>query len=170
MATYVFVANQLNLPRGLSNVTLSGTLNNGTTTFQTSTAILNVPYAWQARGPLAGYRGHFSAYKALSRIEARHPATVAIPSGNAMEVSQSANPAPGRTAKVDVSYAPVVHAARRPAERQAPRPVVSIKRAEAAAPDVVTKLPTLLRHSMNDFLGHVGVHTSAGRARARHAG
>jgi hypothetical protein len=169
MATYVFVANQLDLPKGLSNATLSGTLNNGMTQFQSSTAILNVPYAWKDRGGLARYMGHGGVYKSLSRIEARHPGTVAIPSGNATAVTRSANPAPGQTARLAVSYSPVVHAAGKHAET-AHRPVVSIKRAAPAATDVITKLPTLLRHSMNDFLGHLGVHASSGHARAGHAG
>jgi hypothetical protein len=169
MATYVFVANQLNLHKGLNNVTLDGTLTDGTT-FETSKAVLNVPYASQVRGPLARYMGHGGVYKSLSRIEARHPSTVSIPSTNAEAVTRSANPAPGRAAGLDVSYAPVVHTTGKQAERKAPRPVVSIKRAEAAATDVITKLPTLLRHSMNDFLGHLGLHTSSRPVRARHAG
>jgi hypothetical protein len=167
MATYVFVANQLNLPKGLSNVTLDGTLTNGTT-FETSKAVLNIPYASQARGSLTRYMGHGGVYKMLSRVEAKHPG-VAIPSSNATAVSRSANPAPGRTAKLEVSYAPAVHAAGRQ-EAKAPRPVVSIRRAESGGTDVVKKLPTLLRHSMNDFLNQVGGHSSPGRARARHAG
>src|SRR5262249_12416629 len=169
MATYVFVANQLHLPKGLSNVTLDGTLTDGTT-FQSSTAILNVPYASRVSGGLQRYMGRGGVYKMLSRVEAKHPGTVAIPSSNAMAVSRSANAAPGRTAGLRVSYAPEVHAAAKQAERPAPRPVVSMKRAKSAATDIVTKLPTLLRHSMNDFLGHVGGHSSPGPARARHAG
>ena len=60
-ATYVFVANQLHLPKGLSNVTLAGTLNNGVTKFDTSNAVLNIPYASQRQGsaaPLHGRRDH----------------------------------------------------------------------------------------------------------------
>ena len=73
-ATYVFVANQLHLPKGLSNVTLAGTLNNGTTMFSTSTAVLNIPYASQvAKGPLHRYMGGGTIYEALAKIEAKHP-------------------------------------------------------------------------------------------------
>jgi hypothetical protein len=170
-ATYVFVANQLHLPKGLSNVTLSGTLNNGTTTFKSSTAVLNIPYASQvAKGPLHRYMGGGTIYESLAKMEKRHPGTVAIPSSNAAAVSRSANREPGKSARLDVSYAPVLHSAKKGAPRTAARPVVSIKRAEAGSHDVVTKLPTMLRHSMNDFLNHVSGHAQRTRARARHAG
>lgn len=160
MATYVFVANQLHLHPGLNDVTLSGTLNNGMTKFQTSNVVLNVPYASQIKGNFAKYMGSGGVYKSLSRIEARHPGVV-IPSSNATAVSRSANPAPGKTARLKVTYAPVVHATGARAERsraepKAARPVVAIPKAHAGATDVVSKVPTLLRHSMNDFLHHVG--------------
>ncbi len=105
MATYVFVADQLHLPKGLSNVTLTGTLNNGVTTFDSSTAVLNVPYASQVKGPLHKYMGSGAGlYPRLSRIEAKH-AGVAIPSTSSVALSRSRNPAPGTTAKLQVSYA-----------------------------------------------------------------
>jgi hypothetical protein len=170
MATYVFVADQLHLPKGLSNVTLTGTLNNGLTTFESSTAVLNVPYASQIKGPLHRYMGNGAdLYQRLSRVESKNPG-VAIPSTNSVALSRSANPAPGRTAKLQVSYAPVVHAAGKETAREAPRPVVKIQRAGAAAAGAISKLPTLLRHSMSDFLDQVSSPSPAGRARAGHAG
>ena len=102
------MADQLHLPKGLNNVTLAGTLDNGVTTFVSSKAVLNIPYAASVKGPLHSYMGGGTIYKALSKIEAKHP-TVVIPSSNAKAVSQSANPAPGHLAKLKVSYAPVVH-------------------------------------------------------------
>lgn len=168
-ATYVFLANQLNLPKGLSDVTLSGTLNNGVTTFQSTTAVLNIPGASQVagRGALHHYMGGGTIYNALAKVEAKHP-SVAIPSSGSAAMTRSANPAPGKTARLEVSYSPVVHAA----GKATARPVVSIKKADAKAKtDVVSKVPTMLRHSMNEFLGHVtgrGAGTSS--ARARHAG
>lgn len=171
-ATYVFVADQLNLPKGLSDVTLSGTLDNGVTKFQSTSAVLNIPYASQvARGPLHHYMGGGTIYNALAKAEAKHP-SVAIPSSGAAAVTRSANRTPGQTAKLEVSYSPVVHAAGKEAVRTAARPVVSIKRADPSArTDVVSKVPTLLRHSMNDFLGNVtGQGANAQAARARHAG
>jgi hypothetical protein len=166
-ATYVFVANELHLAKGLNNVTLSGTLNNGTTKFTSSTAVLNIPYASQvARGPLHRYMGGGTIYEALAKLEKKHPG-VTITSSSASAVSRSANREPGNTAKLDVSYAPVVHSAKREAT---PRPVVSLKRAEASPTDVVTKLPTLLRHSMNDYLDHAGSQASRTKARAGQAG
>src|SRR5262249_1922361 len=106
-ATYVFVANQLHLPKGLSTVTLSGTLDNGTTPFTSSPAVLNIPYAAQvgARGPLHHYMGGGTIYKSLAKLEAKHPGAVAIPSSNATAASRSANREPGKTAQLAVSYA-----------------------------------------------------------------
>ena len=119
-ATYVFVADQLHLPKGLNNVTLAGTLDNGVTTFVSSKAVLNIPYAASVKGPLHSYMGGGTIYKALSKIEAKHP-TVVIPSSNAKAVSQSANPAPGHLAKLKVSYAPVVHSTGKATEAVADR-------------------------------------------------
>jgi hypothetical protein len=48
--------------------------------------------------------------------------------------------------------------------------VVKIERADAGAATASSKLPTLLRHSTDDFLDQVSSPESAGRARARHAG
>jgi hypothetical protein len=167
IATYVFVANQLHLHKGLNNVTLSGTLNNGEA-FTSSKAVLNIPYAASAKGPLHRYLGGGTVYGALSKAERKNPGVV-IPSTNAVAVSRSANPAPGKTAKLEVSYAPVVHSAGNEARQTAARPVVSIKRAEASV-NATSKLPTLLRHSMSDYLDRVDARSSRTTARARAAG
>lgn len=164
MDTFVFVADQLNLPKGLSNVTLTGTMDNGVTTFQSSTAVLNIPYASQAaRGPLHHYMGGGTIYKALAKIEAKHPGTV-ISSSGATAVSRSANREPGKTASLEVSYAPVIHTS----AKEAARPTVSIKKADSNSTDVVKKLPTLLRHSMNDYASRAAADTA--KARTRQAG
>ncbi len=180
-ATYVFVANQLPLHKGLNNVELQGTLNNGET-FQSSNTVLNLPYASSvAKGPLHRYMGGGTIYNALAKIEKKHPG-VAIQPTAAVAVTKSANAHPGETAKLAVSYAPVVHAtskkeAARPAARATPRPVVTIQKADHhARAAVVTKVPTLLRHSMNDFLHHVSGRSSTVATQttathhARHAG
>jgi hypothetical protein len=169
MATYVFVADQLSLPKGLNTVTIAGTLKNGVTQFTSSSAVLNIPYAANAKGPLHRYMGGGSIYKALSKIEAKHPGTVVIPSSDATAVSRSANRTPDKTAQVAVSYAPVIHSAGNDVARTAARPVVSIKKADPAA-DAKPKLPTLLRHSMSDYLNKVDEHSAPTRARTRHAG
>ncbi len=167
MATYVFVADQLHLKKGLDNVTLQGTLNNGVTQILSSNAVLNIPYAANARGPLHAYMGGGTIYRALSKIEAKHPGTVAIPSSNAQAVSVSANRAPGALAKVDVSYAPRIHSAgkRAAARVEAPRQVVSIPRADAHAhaADATPRLSIRLRHSMTDYLAHVDHRAARGR-------
>jgi hypothetical protein len=166
MATYVFVADQLHLPKGLSNVTLTGTLNNGVTTFSSSTAVLNIPYASQARGPLKTYMGHPAGlYPKLSKIEAKNPG-VAINTTTSVALSRSANSAPAGAARLNVSYAPVVQSA----AKEAARPVVKVERSQAARTDVISKLPTLLHHSMNDFLNQVRPQSAATRTNARRAG
>ncbi len=130
-ATYVFVADQLHLPPGLNNVTISGTLNDGEA-FTSSKAVLNIPNAARVSGPLHRYMGGGTIYKALSKIEAKHPGSVAIPSSNATAVSVSNNPAPHGLAKLKVSYAPVVSAASTSATKAAraekARTVVKIPR------------------------------------------
>jgi hypothetical protein len=170
MATYVFVADQLHLPKGLSTVTLTGKLNNGLTTFESSTSVLNIPYASQQKGRITKYMGNGAGlYQKLSQIEKRNPGVV-ISSPTSVSLSRSANPAPGRTAKLEVTYSPLVHAGGKEAARKAPRPVVKLHRTEAAATSLISKLPTLLRHSMNDFLNQWTPQSSAGRARTGHAG
>ncbi len=158
IATYVFVADQLHLPPGLNNVTLSGTLENGLTTFSSSRAVLNIPDAGRVSGPLHRYMGGGSIYRALSKIEAKHPGTVAIPSSNATAVSVSNNPAPHGLAKLKVSYAPVVstatNAGTKAARTEKARQVVSIPKRSEAGSEASSKLPTKLRHSMSDFLHH----------------
>jgi hypothetical protein len=164
-ATYVFVADQLKLPPGLDNVTLSGTLNNGVTQFSSTTAVLNIPNASRVTGRLHAYMGGGTIYRALSKIEAKHPGTVAISSSSATAVSVSHNPAPGGVAKLKVSYAPVLTARTSRSTPEAarvekPRQVISIKRAEGAA-EASPKLPTLLRHSLSEHLDHLGSASSA---------
>jgi hypothetical protein len=157
IATYVFVADQLHLPPGLNNVTLSGTLNNGLTTFSSSRAVLNIPDSARISGPLHRYMGGGTIYRALSKIEAKHPGTVAIPSTNATAVSVSNNPAPHGLAKLKVNYSPVVATASNSATKaghaEKARTVVKIHRTEAAS-EASSKLPTLLRHSMSEYLHH----------------
>jgi hypothetical protein len=159
-ATYVFVADQLHLHPGLNNVTISGTLKNGLTTFSSTKAVLNIPDAARVSGPLHRYMGGGSIYKALSKIEAKHPGMVAIPSSNATAVSVSTNAAPRGLAKLDVSYAPVVATSSHTAdgaraEKARTRPVVSIPKRTEGDSGPSSKLPTLLRHSMSDYLHHV---------------
>ncbi len=181
-ATYVFVANQLPLHKGLNNVDLQGTLSNGEA-FQSSNTVLNLPYASSvAKGRLHRYMGGGTIYNALAKIEKKHPGVVIQPTA-AVAVTRSANAHPGPNAKLAVSYAPVVHAtsrkeaARPAAARSTPRPVVTIQKADHHARSaVVTKVPTLLRHSMNDFLHHVSGRSAADATGApsahhtRHAG
>ncbi len=157
IATYVFVADQLHLPKGLSNVTLSGTLNDGEA-FTSSKAVLNIPNAARVSGPLHRYMGGGSIYRSLSKIEAKHPGTVDIPSSNATAVSVSNNPAPHGLAKLKVSYAPVVssgsNSATKAARAEKARPVVSIHKRTEAASETSSKLPTRLRHSLSEYLHH----------------
>lgn len=165
IATYVFVANQLNLPKGLQNVTLQGTLNNGVTTFESSRAVLNIPYASRAKGRLHAYMGGGTIYRALSKVEAKHPGTVAIPASNATAVTISRNAKPMGVTKLNVSYSPVISAVSRKATKAArgaePRQVVSIVKRSDAAAQPTSKLPTMLRHSMSDHLSHLASSHSA---------
>ncbi|MGP0064206.1 MAG: hypothetical protein ACLQGP_11480 [Isosphaeraceae bacterium] len=165
-ATYVFVADQLNLPAGLDNVTVSGTLKNGVTQFSSTTTVLNIPdSASKVFGRLHRYMGGGTIYHALSKIEARHPNTVPIASSSATTVSVSRNPAASGVAKLKVSYAPVLSASTakssaKAARAETPRQVISIQRADKDA-ETSTKLPTMLRHSLSEHLDRLD---SAGSA------
>jgi hypothetical protein len=166
-ATYVFVANQLDLPPGLDNVTLSGTLQNGVTKFTSTTAVLNIPNSGsKVFGRLHAYMGGGTIYNSLKKIEAKHPGTVAIPSSSAAAVSVSRNPNASGVAKLKVSYAPVLTASAgkatpKAARVETPRQVISIKRADGASQDASKKLPTMLRHSLSEHLDRLD---SAGSA------
>jgi hypothetical protein len=156
-ATYVFVANQLSLPPGLQTVTLAGALQNGMT-FQSSKTVLNIPDAARVQGPLFRYMGGGSIYRSLTRLEAKHPGTVAIPAARPTAVSISANPAPSGLARIKVNYSPVVagsKAAGKAARVDTPRAVIKIQRRDAAAGEA-SKVPTRLRHSMAEFLSQTG--------------
>ena len=165
-ATYVFVADQLNLPPGLDNVTLSGTLNNGVTKFSSTTAVLNIPNSGsKVFGRLHGYMGGGTIYRALSKLEAKHPNTVPITTSSATAVSVSRNPNASGVAKLKVSYAPVLTASSSKSTAQArvetPRQVISIKRAEGTPDDSSRKLPTMLRHSLSEHLDRLDAAGSA---------
>ena len=69
-ATYVFVADQLNLPAGLTTATLTGQLKTGQT-FVTQKDVLNITDSARAFGTLKKKMGNISIYRALAQIEAR---------------------------------------------------------------------------------------------------
>jgi hypothetical protein len=158
-ATYVFPADQLNLPRGLNNVSLSGSLKDGTP-FQSSRAALNIQDSARASGPLHRYLGGGSIYRSLAKLEAKHP-TVVIPSSGSSTKSASAKRTGHRPGQLRVNYAPVVVSSAKRAQHTAPRPVVSLNRGEAT-PATHSNIPTRLRHSMADYLGHATPASQAG--------
>src|SRR5262249_10839752 len=103
LATYVFRANELSLPKGLNTVTLAGSLLNSTTTFQSSRPVLNLPDSARASGQLRKYMGSGpSLYGRLAKVEASHPETVINLSGGAAPASRGA---PARTG-LKVHYTP----------------------------------------------------------------
>jgi hypothetical protein len=166
IATYVFRADQLHLPRGLNTVTLAGTLKNGTTTFQSSREVLNIPDSARVFGQLKHHLGNGSIYGRLAKLEATFPTSVPIPTGTGATVSVSANPAPRGLATLKVHYTPRVttsppQASRRAAPR--PRPVVSIPKGHAAG-ETAVNVPTRLRHSMHEYLAHIDSRPSAASA------
>jgi hypothetical protein len=150
-ATYVFVADQLTLPPGLQTVTLTGKTKSGVT-FETQKDVLNITDSARLSGQMKKYLGNASFYKALAKVEARHPSTVISVDRPSLSLA-SRNPAARGAAAIRVDYTPAVSSAAkaaREAEKVRIRPVVSIERSETT-PDR-GKLPTRLRHSMDDFL------------------
>jgi len=145
------VADQLTLPAGLTTATLTGQTKSGVT-FESQKDVLNIKDSARAFGQLAKYRGSASFYKALAKIEARNSSTV-ISVNNTPVTVVSRNPAARGAAKIRVDYTPVVSSAAkaaREADKVKVRPVVSIKRGDAALER--TNVPTRLRHSLDDFL------------------
>jgi len=150
-ATYVFLADQLKLPAGLTTATLTGQTKSGVT-FESQKDVLNIKDSARVFGRLAKYRGTASFYKALAKIEARKPSTV-ISVNNTPVTAVSRNPAARGAAQIKVDYTPVVSSAAkaaREADKVKVRPVVSIKRGDPALERI--NLPTRLRHSLDDFL------------------
>ena len=106
--TYVFVADQLHLPTGLTTATLTGQLKTGQT-FSSQKDVLNIPDSARIFGTLKKKMGNLSFYKALSKIEAKNPST-AISVSNTPVVLASRNPDARGIAKVKVDYTPALAA------------------------------------------------------------
>jgi hypothetical protein len=147
-STYVFVADQLNLPAGLTTATLTGETYSGVT-FQTQKDVLNIPDSARAFGRLRKYMGGGSIYERLEKIENKHPGTV-VSFGSTVVSAVSQNPHPHGVAKVKVDYTPKLAPAAKVAEQVKARPVVSIPRNE---PDRAEKsVPTRVKYSMEHYL------------------
>ena len=97
-ATYVFVADQLNLPPGLTTATLTGQTFSGVS-FSSQKDVLNIPDSAKAFGILKKKMGNLSFYKALSKIEAQNPSAV-ISVSNSPVTLASRNPDAHGIAKV----------------------------------------------------------------------
>jgi hypothetical protein len=150
-ATYVFVADQLTLPAGLTTATLTGQTYSGLA-FESQRDVLNITDSARVSGQMKKYLGNASFYKSLAKIEARNPSTV-ISVGNSPVSAASHNPAARGTAAIRVNYAPAISStakAKKEAEKAAVRPVVSIKRADAHVER--SNVPPRLRHSLDDYL------------------
>jgi hypothetical protein len=150
--TYVFVADQLDLPPGLTTATLTGQTNSGVT-FSSQKDVLNIPDSARVFGQLKKYMGNASFYKALSKIEAKNPSAVVSVSSTPVTLA-SKNSAPHGIAKVAVNYTPTLSAAGRSADLEVQkakvRPKITIDRSEPQHEK--TKIPTRLKYSMHDFL------------------
>jgi hypothetical protein len=146
-ATYVFPASELSQqPVGLYPATLTGATYSGVP-FESSKAVLNIPFSARLFGRLHRYMGGGSIYKALAKAEVRNP-SVPISLGSTPVTAVSRNPTARGTASIAVNYTPAVSSTTR-AEKTTARPVVSIPRLAAHEHNNV---PTRLRHSLNDYL------------------
>jgi len=145
-ATYVFPALGLNQPAGLYPATLTGATQSGVP-FESSKAVLNIPFSARLFGRLHRYMGGGSIYKALAKAEARN-ASVPISVGSDPVTVVSRNPAARGTASIAVNYTPAVSSTAK-AEKTAARPVVSIPRLAAHEH---SNVPRRLRDSLNDYL------------------
>src|SRR5207248_2907233 len=107
-----------------------------------------------------------SIYRSLAKLEAKFPTTVPIQSRGTAAVAIPGHPAAHGQAKLKVHYSPLVSSSPKEARRDTPRPVVSIPKRHAAT-QAASNVPTRLRHSMSEFLGHAAAHSPAV---ARHSG
>jgi hypothetical protein len=150
-ATYVFVADQLNLPPGLTTATLTGQLKTGQT-FVSQRDVLNIPDSARAFGILKNKMGNASFYKSLQKIEARNPSTVISVSSTPVTAA-SKNSAASGVARIKVNYTPALaavrHQAKHATEQVKVRPTVAIDRTPRSHEQ--TRIPVRLRHSMRDL-------------------
>ena len=153
--TYVFVADQLNLPAGLTTATLTGQTKSGVT-FETQKDVLNLPHSALAFGRLKKYMGNASYYERLAKIEAEQPLDRQYGHRHDGRRWPRANSKAQGAAAIKVNYTPKVSAAGTAAKAEAVkvRPVVSIKRAEAAQER--SSVPTRVRYSMDHYLSSAG--------------
>ena len=145
--TFVFRANQLSLPAGLTTATLTGQTKGGTP-FETQETVLNIPFSARLFGRIKQYMGGGSIYRALSKLEARNPGVV-ISAVAQSTPALSANPAARGLAAIPVDYAPKVHSVKK---AEVKRPVVAVQR--EAQPLAKDAIPTRIRYSMAAFLDH----------------
>jgi hypothetical protein len=152
--TYVFVADQLNLPPGLTPATLTGKTFSGVS-FESQKDVLNLPHSALAFGKLKKYMGNATYYERLAKIEASNPSIANTASATTVSLASRNSKAKGAAAIV-VDYTPKVSAAGNSskAESVKVRPVVSLKRAEAEA--AKSGVPTRVRYSMEHHLSAAG--------------
>ena len=151
--TYVFVADQLSLPPGLTTATLTGETYSGVK-FESQKDVLNLPHSALAFGKLKKYMGNASYYERLAKIEAINPS---IGNTAAATVSlASRNPKAKGAAAFVVDYTPRVSGAGAAARADSVkvRPVVSLKVDAAGQKD--TSVPTRVRYSMEHHLSAAG--------------
>ncbi len=150
-ATYVFVADQMTLPTGLTTATLTGETNSGVA-FSTQKDVLNIPDSARVFGQLRKYMGGGSIYERLVKYERRHPGSAI--SSEVPLTAISPNPAPRGAAKIKVDYTPRLAPASKEAakteETVKVRPVVSIPRHEPA--HETSRVPTRVKYSMEHYL------------------
>jgi hypothetical protein len=148
--TYVFVANQLKLPPGLTTATLTGQTFSGVN-FESQKDVLNLPHSALAFGRLKKYMGNASFYERLSKLETTNP-SIANTTTAAGESLASPNAKAKGVAAVKVDYSPKISAAGAAARADSvkTRPVISLKRADVTAGE--NSVPTRVRYSMEHHL------------------
>ncbi len=147
--TYVFVADQLNLPSGLTTATLTGQTTNGVA-FSTQKDVLNLPHSALAFGQLKKYMGNASYYERLAKLEAHNPSVANTATSSTVTLASRNSKATGAAA-IEVDYTPKVAPAGAATKA---RPVVSIKRDQGA--QARSSIPVHVRYSMEHHLSKGG--------------
>jgi hypothetical protein len=183
--TFVFDGDQINLPAGITQATLTGSLTDGTT-FSTTQTIFNRNYSFYSAGQQAQQQSKWSSRGAdipdlpsiISRYERNQNKAVIFtytggsvtPAGSTGASASAAADAPRETVRMAKRAAA---AAATPAAStntiptgtdSSSSPVVSIRRRQAATPSVShsANVPARLQDSMNQYLQSNSTASGAG--------
>ena len=167
-ATYVFVADQLNLPTGLTTATLTGQTKSGVT-FESQKDVLNIPDSARAFGTLKTKMGNVSFYKVARQDRGGRTRRRSSRSSNTPVVAGIREPGGPRhrQGQGGLHADPGGGGTRGEQWRPARRRCVPWSQSIGPTPQTSrAKIPVRLKHSMHDFLSCLSRASSRLRLRS----